>query len=530
MTLAQDINRCFLRFDDRAERITSEQVADTFVSVGPLLDLMESRNNQVIYGRRGTGKTHALRFFKSIKTDSDDLAIYLDGQNLGSNGSIYNDASLPIGERATRLLVDFCSAIHQELLEAFTDPKSNWDLSQVIPALDNFLGDFSQTRIEGTVSKDSFFSDENSNKSTLSLNVNPALPTSSSVGYKDSSENRKVERSSEARVGEENHWFHFGQFAKSIKDLANLLAPKRLWVLVDEWTTIPIDIQPYLADMIRRAMFNVQNISVKIAAIEHRTNFKIDKESGDYIGFEIGAELSANINLDDYLVIDNDENRAKDFFERFLINHLFSIASEIEIDLPDRNDVINKAFTQENVFVEFIKASEGVPRDAMHILSLCAKRAMNRQISMPDVRDAAYEFFQTEKYSSIQSNEASRILLEWIRDEVIGERQTRAFLIPVGENDPIINRLFDRRALHILNKNRSAAHRPGERFIVYKLDYGLYVDLIKTDRNPTGLLTTNDGASSVSVPVDDARSFRRAILDLGRFYDEHPTLSAKSGM
>jgi hypothetical protein len=44
-----DVNRCFMRFEDRAERITSKQVADTFVAVGPLLDVLSSRNNQIMY-------------------------------------------------------------------------------------------------------------------------------------------------------------------------------------------------------------------------------------------------------------------------------------------------------------------------------------------------------------------------------------------------------------------------------------------------------------------------------------------------
>ena len=85
------------------------------------------------------------------------------------------------------------------------------------------------------------------------------------------------------------------------------------------------------------------------------------------------------------------------------------------------------------------------------------------------------------------------------------------------------DRLFDRRALHILNRNRSAAHRPGERFIVYKLDYGLYVDLASTDKFPVGLLLDDSIAHDIDfgVPSDDARSYRRAILELDKFYEAH---------
>src|SRR5690606_7340112 len=111
-------------------------------------------------------------------------------------------------------------------------------------------------------------------------------------------------------------------------------------------------------------------ISVKIAAIEHRSRFKVDLKDEGYIGFEMGADLSAAINLDDYLVIDNDEDRAKEFFRNFVINHAHAVASEIGVAIPQGNNVINSAFTQDNVFTEFVRATEGVPRDAMHILSL----------------------------------------------------------------------------------------------------------------------------------------------------------------
>ena len=145
----QNINRCFMRFEDRAERITAKQVAETFVSVGPLMDLLESRNNQVVYGRRGTGKTHALRYLESKKNGGGDIAIYVDAQNIGSNGSIYNDTTLTVAERASRLLIDLCSTIHGRLLDIFTGPDAGWDLSQVIPLLDNFVVGFTTTRVVG---------------------------------------------------------------------------------------------------------------------------------------------------------------------------------------------------------------------------------------------------------------------------------------------------------------------------------------------------------------------------------------------
>lgn len=183
------------------------------------------------------------------------------------------------------------------------------------------------------------------------------------------------------------------------------------------------------------------------------------------------------------------------------------------------------------MFTEFVRATEGVPRDAMHILAIAAQRASTNQISMPLIRLSAHAFFTAEKYTAIQASPSNRILLDWIRDEVISGRRTRAFLLPVSTNDEIIDRLFDQRALHILNRSRSAAHRPGERFVVYKIDYGLYVDLANTDKFPSGLLVSESVAEDIDfeVPLDDARSYRRAILDLDRFYESHPSIRAGRG-
>jgi hypothetical protein len=115
----------------------------------------------------------------------------------------------------------------------------------------------------------------------------------------------------------------------------------------------------------------------------------------------------------------------------------------------------------------------------------------------------------------IQSNLENRRLLDWIRHEVIGQRRTRAFLLPVGVSNSIIDRLFDQRALHISKRSISSAHNPGERFILYKIDYGCYVDLLNTAKAPTGMLVAD--SMEFDVPDDDGRSYRRAVLDLDKF-------------
>lgn len=519
-----DANRCFMRFRDRAERITSEQVAETFVSIGPLMDVLESHNNQIMYGRRGTGKTHALRYFANQRSKAGDIAIYIDCQNIGSNGSIYNDTSIDVSERASRLLVDVCTAIHSELLDVFTDPRSTWDISKATPVLDSFIDRAMETRIVGNVENETSERGKGSFSSSSGFSANLGKDPSVGFNLSDNEAKENEDAWTLRKSGQEQTWIDFNFFSRGVKNLAQFVGGGRIWILLDEWSTVPGDIQPYLSDLIRRAMFSVPNISVKIAAIEHRSNFRIGKKDGGYIGMELGADITPAINLDDYLVFDHNEDRAKKFFANFLNNHVRAIAKEIGLNVEDNEDVAKIAFTQENVFTEFVKSTEGVPRDAMYILSLVAQQAMTSAISMPALRESALTFYQKDKYSVIQTNSENRELLDWIRDSVIGKRRTRAFLLPVGTNDPIIERLFDQRALHIYSRSMSAAHRPGERFVVYKLDYGCYIDLVNTDKFPDSLLVEGDAAATANdnvifeVPDDDARSYRRSILDLDEFY------------
>jgi hypothetical protein len=46
-------------------------------------------------------------------------------------------------------------------------------------------------------------------------------------------------------------------------------------LLVDEWNALPGELQPYVADLVRRGMLSVDGVTVKIAAIQHRARWAI---------------------------------------------------------------------------------------------------------------------------------------------------------------------------------------------------------------------------------------------------------------
>ena len=99
---------------------------------------------------------------------------------------------------------------------------------------------------------------------------------------------------------------------------------------------IPIDLQPYLADLIRRTLLPVSTLTVKIASIEHRSQFLLLQSRGQYTGLELGADISADLNLDDFLVFDNDQGKAVEFFKNLIFRHYQSEDTSGEITSPDQ--------------------------------------------------------------------------------------------------------------------------------------------------------------------------------------------------
>ena len=91
----------------RSERqVDDEKIVETFVDLGVVAQLA-NRNNQIIYGRRGTGKTHVFRVLRSQleDEDQDNIVVYVDARTLGSSAQ-FSDPSVELQRRVIALLRD----------------------------------------------------------------------------------------------------------------------------------------------------------------------------------------------------------------------------------------------------------------------------------------------------------------------------------------------------------------------------------------------------------------------------------------
>jgi hypothetical protein len=147
------INVAFLAISRRAESVDRETLVQTFVDIGPLIAVLSSRDHQIVYGRRGTGKTHALLYVAEVSKKEGTIPIYVDLRYIGSSGGLYADLNVPLPQRATRLLMDVLGTIHENLFSYAIE--NNLDLSAVGPALDLLANAATEIEVVGEMQRES---------------------------------------------------------------------------------------------------------------------------------------------------------------------------------------------------------------------------------------------------------------------------------------------------------------------------------------------------------------------------------------
>ncbi|QDO86178.1 hypothetical protein FM037_26595 [Shewanella psychropiezotolerans] len=511
----KSLSEILVTMPKRAERKPDDYLVKSFVHVGSVFALFSCLENQIIYGRRGTGKTHLLKYLKNDVQSQGGITLELDMRTMGSTGGMYSDSQLSLSERASRLLSDTLCEIREQILDTCYE-YDQCDLSELAPLLDCFVEEATNMSVDGQFERE--VNKRNSFASETSHNLTASIAKQANLSVRR--QNLKKESDSDSlttkETGRKILRMHFGSLAKMLKRIVQKLPQNRLLILIDEWSEVPLELQPYLADMLRRIVFAIPTITVKIAAIPHRSNFRICSANGGFIGLEITSDASTSINLDQFMVFDSDSDKSVNFFKNLIYKHV-KAADKGNIVPDEIESFISQIFTNKPALEEFVRASEGVPRDAIHIISQASLNQNGQKIGVKTIRNAARYWYTTSKSKDINSRKEAVQLLEWIVNIVIGHKKTRAFLVQSDVNDNLIDFLFDSRVIHLIKQGVSVKSIQSQKFNLYSLDYGCYAHLINTKEEPKGLLC--DDANYILVPKIDNIYNRSSILDLERYYN-----------
>lgn len=504
------------RIMQRSERQTDiTKLVNTYVDVG-LLSQLQNRNHQIFYGRRGTGKTHVIKVLEKAFLEHENLTVvYIDCRILGST-SQFSDQSLPMGRRCLTLFRDFLLAIYHSLLEHIID-MPNERANEALEAADQLASLVTEPLT--TLRANRFSTGESDKNISLDsakgkISAKSGIPDAVIEGSVSESHEYTQVRNTEYTVETEDK-IVFPELHRHLQKVLKL-ANTSLVMLVDEWSSLPVDVQPYLAEFLKRGVLPLNDVTMKISALEYRCRFSNRSENG-IIGFELGADIATAPDLDDYYVFDRNPNQITDIYADVLYRHL---ASELEEGYLIKNynvgtgrQLASRLFTERATCSELARACEGVVRDLINIFTKAffeSQRRARDSIDKMAVIDSARQWFEQDKAQYLD-NELQMVLRKVV-DDVIGKRRARSFLLPRElERHPIIQRLFDARVIHHMQRGYADKDNPGVRYNIYSIDYGTYVDLLGTSKEPELELVMRDEPDIV-VPFDDKRSIRRIVF------------------
>ena len=229
MTDQEILNTALMSIPSRSEKNEQTVLINTFVEVGTLFKRLSSIDNQIIYGRRGTGKTHTLQYLASARNNIDNLAVYADLNALGSAASVYSDATLTIPNRATTLLRDLLISVHEELRRAISRESERLSLHECSQWLTELLDQINQVQVVGETETNEQL-DQRAKfaaKDSASVDLTPSS-AKLTASAENSSETEDKHLTAVRQKGVARYHIKFGGVNSAFRSLAQTLPVKRI--------------------------------------------------------------------------------------------------------------------------------------------------------------------------------------------------------------------------------------------------------------------------------------------------------------
>lgn len=418
-----------------------------YVDIGSNLVRFASTQHQVLFGRRGSGKSCLLvHFLRSGDRDKEVHAIYVGVDEIKRLG--FPD-----------VLIRILLSIFQKLPGAKRTIFSfrNTPLRSIIRELTRLLDQPESAQVSATERKE----------------------VSRNFGFKDAAGAGLEAAATSARHDETTRSYssskldHLERHLQDYKDvLKKAVAKAPVYLLVDDFYLIGKGMQPNVVDYLHRICRGT-NAFLKIATIRHRTTLRTHE--GQTIGVELAQDIE-EISLDKT-------------FERFESTHQYlhsmlqSLAKEYVSDTSLLfNPDASRALTL---------ASGGVPRDFLNILvdaiDLSIRSNKKDRLTPTYIYKAASAISYKSKLANLKEeagfdSEALERLFVDLLAFCLKERRKTAFLIrhEDAREHPVVHelllQLMDFKLIHLVETNTSAASgRPG-RYAAYTLDFSIFME------------------------------------------------------
>lgn len=230
------------RIVQRSERQEdARKLVGTYVDIG-LLPQLDNTNHQIFYGRRGTGKTHVMKVLEAkLREETSSTIVYIDCRTLGSTAQ-FSDHELPISRRCLSLFRDILLCIYHELLEHIIEFPSK-AADEALKEAD-ILSLLITEPLETFKAEQVIVEDETSSESEIGANAKIKTSLKSvtpSMGVTGRYSSAKLDKTRTQYKVDLEDKIIFPELHRTLQQVLKL-ADTRLYVLIDEWSSLPQDI------------------------------------------------------------------------------------------------------------------------------------------------------------------------------------------------------------------------------------------------------------------------------------------------
>lgn len=438
---------------------TTDETQVEFLDPRQFKPRLINKQNQVVFGRRGSGKSLLL---KTLNKDNEDY-IYIK-----SNLEDYKDTSFP--NSILHVLIEFLIGI-VEFLEniqfGFFQFKLKYRRHLLIKKINEKIEEY-----KNQIKIPDLYDEEIREKANSSINgeveANKGIAKVKMGGsYNTEKESHKSFLREKLNLLKNE----IPELKSLLKEISKFKQKTSIFLGLDDFYFIRKQEQPFFIDFFHRLTKDTK-LYIKVGTIRYRSKlYTTSKES--YIGTELGHDIQ-EIDLDYTL-------------DRFDLMQTFLKELLDEAILNSKSDLKISNLFSENGLKQLCLASGGVPRDFLSLfIKLRNYVGYNKTISKIDVTEVAINNFKnkTDAFAkdSAEEKEVLENYLNYLKNFLLEIKRTNIFLIsnPDLENFPQISQaikeLTDLRMIHLVEPITSSAPSDGKKYSAYMIDIGLYAN------------------------------------------------------
>lgn len=389
---------CNLR---KAELLPDDSFFELFIG-SDILDSMETSDSQIIWGRRGTGKTHLLKAFTqkvNFDPNNKSIAYYISCDNISFDSPIDID-SLSDDEKMKRYARNTFICFLSNLIEQMID---NYEVllncKEFYKAFDNdqkkVLRDDVDTQlcdllencdygIPTVVSKEQTIVETDTTEHKRETNIEtgiegelstkPSFFASLMARFGHKRKKAKQQKSSEEVKTTKRYSFSFSETKRILERLLSALNIDILYICIDELWLIDqkreLSIQPLFLDYIRLTLLTSNKISIKIASIREVTRLNSKATASNNYGLQSGHDIMELLNLDTKFIT---KDERINHYKNLLLKRIDYFSNCTKNDISEENHyeisyIVDAIFKSEANLDSLIKLTHIIPRNFLLVL------------------------------------------------------------------------------------------------------------------------------------------------------------------